>query len=176
MTERYSLYAAASGAIVLLDQFTKALVQERMMLHESIPIIPAFFSLTYIRNPGAAFGLFVGADPAFRAIFFLTITAVAILVIGYFFVKSIQEDRRAAAAGNYNHRHNRWTRAGLALVLAGAIGNLIDRVRYGEVIDFLDFYVGRYHWPAFNVADSSITIGVTVLLIAAWLAPAPPKA
>lgn len=173
--ERYSLHAVAVGAIVLLDQFTKALVQARMTLHESIEIIPGLFSLTYIRNPGAAFGLFVGAPPAFRAVFFSTVTVVAIAAIGYFFFKSIQEDRQLALAGAPPGRHNRWARAGLALVLSGAIGNLIDRVRYGEVIDFLDFYIGRHHWPAFNVADSAITVGVTILLIATWMGPAPNK-
>jgi len=175
---RYSLYGLLSGAIILLDQWTKALVQQQMRLQESIPIIPNLFSLTYIRNPGAAFGLFVGMSQSFRAVFFLGITATAIIVIGYFFLASIRDDRRIGlsepgAGGIASSRHGRWLRIGLTLVLGGAIGNLIDRVRYGEVVDFLDFYIGAYHWPAFNVADSSITIGVSILLAAAFFFPNP---
>jgi signal peptidase II len=171
---RYSLYGLLSGGIVLLDQWTKALVQQRMSLRESIPIIPHLFSLTYIRNPGAAFGLFVGMDKSFRALFFLAITVAAISVIGYFFLASIREDRRIALAGGpAPSRHNCWLRIGLALVFGGAIGNLIDRMRYGEVVDFLDWYLGAYHWPAFNVADSSITVGVSILLAAAFFLPNP---
>lgn len=183
---RYSLYALLSGGVVLLDQWTKALVRQQMHLHESIPIIPHLFNLTYIRNPGAAFGLFVGMDHTYRTLFFLSITVAAVIVIGYFFVASIQDDRRqglsttgaaSGAGGESLHqqgsRHNRWLRIGLALVFGGAIGNLIDRIRYGEVVDFLDWYLGAYHWPAFNVADSSITIGVTILLAAAFFLPHP---
>jgi signal peptidase II len=185
---RYSLYGLLSGGTVLLDQWTKLLVQQQMQLQESIPIIPNFFSLTYIRNPGAAFGLFVGMDQAFRMLFFLSITATAIVVIGYFFWASIRDDRRlglseqaepaagGASLSQQGSRHGRWMRLGLALVLGGAIGNLIDRVRYGEVVDFLDVYLGAYHWPAFNVADSSITIGVSILLVASLFLPPPPQA
>jgi signal peptidase II len=172
-------HALVAGAVVLLDQATKALVQQRMALHESIAVIPDFFHLTYIRNPGAAFGLFVGINPSFRTAFFLSVSCLAIGVILYFFFKSIQEDRRRLSdigdigAGAAAGRHNRWLRAGLALVMGGAIGNLIDRLRFGEVVDFLDFFIGRYHWPAFNVADSSITIGVSILLAATFLPPEP---
>jgi signal peptidase II len=168
-TLRYSLYALLSGGIVLLDQWTKAMVRQQMHLQESIPIIPHLFNLTYIRNPGAAFGLFVGMDKGVRTLFFLAITVAAVGVIGYFFVASIREDLCVARAGGpAPSRHNRWLRIGLALVLGGAIGNLIDRIRYGEVVDFLDWYLGSHHWPAFNVADSSITIGVSILLAAAF--------
>lgn len=187
---RYSLYAFLSGGIVLLDQWTKALVRQRMPLQESIPIIPHLFNLTYIRNPGAAFGLFVGMDKGVRTLFFLVITVAAVVVIGYFFLASIQDDRRiglsksgansgaksgegGAAFNRYGSRHNRWLRIGLALVFGGAIGNLIDRMRFGEVVDFLDWYLGAYHWPAFNVADSSITVGVSILLAAAFFLPHP---
>ena len=171
---RYSLYGLLSGGVILLDQWTKALVQQRMSLQESIPIIPHLFSLTYIRNPGAAFGLFVGMDKTVRTLFFVVITIAAIAVIGYFFLASIRDDRRLPATGGPSSSlHGRWLRIGLALVFGGAIGNLIDRVRYGEVVDFLDFYIGVYHWPAFNVADSSITVGVSILLAAAFLLPNP---
>jgi len=175
---RYGLYGLLSGGIILLDQWTKALVQQRMGLLESIPVIPNLFSLTYIRNPGAAFGLFVGMNPAYRTLFFLVITVAAIVVIGYFFLASIRDERRSGpadpgAGATGAGRHGRWMRIGLALVLGGAIGNLIDRMRYGEVVDFLDFYLGAHHWPAFNVADSSITVGVSLLLAASFLLPNP---
>jgi signal peptidase II len=186
---RYSLYALLSGGIILLDQWTKALVQQRISLHESIPVIPHLFNLTYIRNPGAAFGLFVGMDKGVRTLLFLAITVAAVSVIGYYFFASIHEDQRLGlleqaergaepAAGGApirqaGSRHNRWLRIGLALVFGGAIGNLIDRMRYGEVVDFLDWYLGAYHWPAFNVADSSITVGVSILLAAAFFLPNP---
>jgi signal peptidase II len=179
---RYSLYGLLSGGIILLDQWTKALVQQQMGLQESIPIIPHLFSLTYIRNPGAAFGLFVGMGKPFRTIFFLAITATALTVIGYFFLASIRDDRRLGllksgpggpSSSRQGSRHGRWLRTGLALVFGGAIGNLIDRVLHGEVVDFLDFYLGAYHWPAFNVADSSITVGVSILLAAAFFLPNP---
>lgn len=174
---RYGLHALLSGGIVWLDQWTKALIQQRMALTESIPIIPNLFSLTYIRNPGAAFGLFVGMDHSYRALFFLSITTAAIAVIGYFFWASIRDDRRHAGQGSPSSTpHGRWLRLGLALILGGAIGNLIDRVRYGEVVDFLDVYVGAYHWPAFNVADSSITVGVSILLAASFFLPQPADA
>jgi signal peptidase II len=158
---RYGLYGLISAAVVLLDQWTKTLIQQRMALHESIEIIPSLFSLTYIRNPGAAFGLFVETSATFRAIFFLVVTMIALAVVGYLFIKSVMDDR----ADGGSDWQNRGIRIGLTLVFGGAIGNLIDRVRYGEVVDFLDFYLGRYHWPAFNVADSSITVGVSLLFV-----------
>ena len=163
---RYSLYLLLAGLIILLDQITKALIHAQMLLHESIEIIPEFFSLTYIRNPGAAFGLFVNTGAQFRLLFFLSVTTIAILVICYLFFKTVQEGRELQ--GTTGHRTLWAIRIGLTLVLGGAIGYLIDRVRYGEVIDFLDFYIGRYHWPAFNVADSSITVGVSLLLLATF--------
>lgn len=183
---RYLLHGFLSLGIILLDQWTKLLVRQQLHFQESIPIIPNLFNLTYIRNPGAAFGLFAWVDKSFRTVFFLSITAAAIMVIGYFFWASIRDDRRMGLSepgaggtsysqhgSQHGNRHGRWLRFGLALVLGGAIGNLIDRIRYGEVIDFLDVYLGAYHWPAFNVADSAITVGVSILLIASILLPPP---
>jgi signal peptidase II len=139
-------------AVVLLDQLTKALIVSKMNLHESFAVIVGFFDITYVRNPGAAFGFLAGASPLFRGIFFLTVTAAAILLIlHYFRARRIEEPFQVSA---------------LALILAGAVGNLIDRVRFGEVVDFLDVYVGSHHWPAFNVADSAITVGAAILVVA----------
>ncbi|MGH7407101.1 MAG: signal peptidase II, partial [Candidatus Methylomirabilales bacterium] len=129
-----------AAAVVILDQATKLLVQRAFRLGESLPVLPGFFNLTYVLNPGAAFGLLAGAAAAFRGPFFIAVSVLAIAVICYY--------------------HARYARGrplpsvGLSLILGGAVGNLIDRLRVGMVIDFLDFYVGAYHWPAFNVADS----------------------
>lgn len=143
--------ALVTGSIVLLDQLTKQQIMQTMRLHESIPIIPNLFSLTYIRNPGAAFGLLAGSSNAFRMVFFGLTSIFALGLLGTILVRMPEQD---------------WVgRVSVAGILGGAIGNLIDRLRFGEVIDFLDVYVEGYHWPAFNVADSAITVGVTFLII-----------
>jgi signal peptidase II len=136
--------------IVVLDQLTKIIVDRTMPLHYSIPIIDGLFSLTYVRNTGAAFGIFSGSHESFRLPFLIL---VSILALGFVFMmlKRLPEEQTGLITA-------------LAFIIGGALGNLIDRVLYGEVIDFLDFYWGHYHWPAFNVADSCITIGVTITL------------
>lgn len=150
MSRKWRLVTAWVIAIVLVDQATKAIVDRWMPLHHSIPVIDGLFNLTYIRNTGAAFGIFSGAHEVFRRPFLI---AVSIIAIGFILV--MLKRLRADAIG---------LTTALAFILAGAIGNLIDRVFYGEVIDFLDFYWKHYHWPAFNVADSFITIGVAITL------------
>jgi len=144
-------YYGLAGAVVVLDQATKLLVQRAFRLGESLPVLPGFFNLTYVLNPGAAFGLLAGAAAAFRGPFFIAVSVLAIAVICYYHAR-------------YARGHPLPT-VGLALILGGALGNLIDRLRVGMVIDFLDFYLGAYHWPAFNVADSGITVGVGLLLV-----------
>jgi signal peptidase II len=138
------------GGTIILDQITKLLVQKVFRLNESVVVIQDFFSLTYIRNPGAAFGLFADQSSGFRSIFFLVVSIVALSILLYFLAQTPKEDKSSLVA--------------ISLLFGGAIGNLIDRVRMGEVIDFLDFYIGRFHWPAFNVADSAITIGISLLM------------
>jgi len=147
---RYLFLAGVVGTIFILDQTTKALIQRTMRLHESIPVVDRLFSLTYIRNAGAAFGLFADHGNALRMAFFVTISVAAVLFLLTFFAKIPKEARLG--------------RLSVAMVMGGALGNLIDRIRFGEVVDFLDFYVGSYHWPAFNVADSCISVGVTLLI------------
>ncbi len=143
------LVIAISSLILILDQVTKAWVHGRMALHQSIEIIPNFFRLTYLRNTGAAFGFLAGTPTALRIGFFILVSAVAIGCILYL-MKNLRSSQTP------------WF-AALALVLGGAVGNLIDRLRMGEVIDFLDFHWYAWHWPAFNVADSAITVGVILL-------------
>ena len=150
MSGKWRIVAGWVTAIVVVDQLTKAIVDRAMSLHDSIPLIPGFFNLTYIRNTGAAFGIFSGAHEVFRLPFLI---GVSILAIGFIVVmlKRLRLGETGLATA-------------LAFILGGAIGNLIDRIAYGEVIDFLDVYWSNYHWPAFNVADSFITIGVTITL------------
>mgnify|MGYP003449213838 FL=1 len=151
MSLRHLALASVTGGIILLDQLTKQQIMHTMRLHESIPVIPNLFSLTYIRNPGAAFGLLAGSSNAFRMVFFGLTSIFAFGLLGTILLRMPEED---------------WVgRISVAGILGGAIGNLIDRLRFGEVIDFLDVYIETYHWPAFNVADSAITIGVIFLII-----------
>jgi signal peptidase II len=148
---RYLLLAFLGVTIVVVDQVTKYWIMQSMRLHESIPIVPNLFSLTYIRNPGAAFGLLAGSSNAFRMVFFGITSLFALALLGTILFRLPEKD---------------WVgQMSIAGILGGAIGNLIDRLRFGEVIDFLDVYVESYHWPAFNVADSAITVGVACLII-----------
>jgi signal peptidase II len=148
---RYLLLVVLAGAIVAIDQVTKLSIVQSMRLNESIPIVPNLFSLTYIRNPGAAFGLLAGSSDAFRMVFFGVTSLFAVALLGTILFRLPKNDWMGQLS--------------IAGILGGAIGNLIDRFRYGEVIDFLDVYVGTYHWPAFNVADSAISVGVVFLII-----------
>lgn len=148
---RYLLLALLGVMIVVVDQVTKYWIIQTMRLHESIPVIPNLFSLTYIRNPGAAFGLLAGSSNAFRMVFFGITSLFALALLGTILFRLPEKD---------------WVgQLSIAGILGGAIGNLIDRLRFGEVIDFLDVYVESYHWPAFNVADSAITVGVACLIV-----------
>lgn len=148
---RNLVLASLTGGVILADQLTKLHIMETMRLHESIPVIPNLFSLTYIRNPGAAFGLLAGSSNAFRMVFFGLTSLFALVLLGSIL---------------YRMPEGEWMgRLSVSSILGGAVGNLIDRMRYGEVIDFLDVYVNDYHWPAFNVADSAITVGVVFLVI-----------
>ena len=140
------------GGIIVLDQLTKLLILQYLPLHSSLEIIPGFFNLVHVRNPGGAFSIFAGADSALRQGLFLVMTVFIVIVLLFAYRKLRPEDR--------------WTRTSYALIVGGALGNLVDRLRFGgEVIDFLDCYVGAYHWPAFNVADSAITVGALMLVV-----------
>jgi signal peptidase II len=145
------LLLTIAGLVILLDQLTKAWIIATMRIHDAYPVVDGFFNIVHVRNPGAAFGFLAGAPPLFRSIFFIAVTATAILLILHYLRKARVEELSLVVA--------------LALIVAGAVGNLIDRIRFGEVVDFLDVYVGSYHWPAFNVADSAITTGATLLAI-----------
>ncbi len=139
-----------AGSIILLDQFTKGLILRYLPFNNTIPVIKGFFNITHIRNPGGAFGLMANLSPTLRSIIFLFVSSLAAGLIFYFYKKT---------PAKYS-----WLAAAFALIFGGAIGNLIDRIRFGMVIDFLDFYVGNLHWPAFNIADSAISIGIGIFL------------
>lgn len=150
-TGRYSRLAAIAGAVVAADQVTKAIILAAVERYEIIPVIPGYFNITHIRNPGGAFGLLADGGWLLRRAVFVAVSSLAAILVLYFY-------RRTPPT-------HPWLRAGFALIFGGAIGNLIDRIRFGEVIDFLDVYAGRFHWPAFNVADSAITVGVTIFAV-----------
>jgi signal peptidase II len=145
------LYAVCIISAIVLDQLTKAWVISYLQLYESQEIIPGFFNLVYVTNTGAAFSMLANVDSPWRHYFFLVIGCIAMvgLTVAYWKLR----------------KGSRYYSLALALIAGGAAGNLIDRVRFGAVIDFLDFYVGRYHWPAFNVADSAICVGAGLFLI-----------
>jgi len=154
--EKWPRPAAIAGVILLCDQVSKSYIQQTMRLEESIPIIPNLFSLTSIRNSGAAFGLFAEQSPLFRAVLFSVVSVVALVFLTVLFLQTPKEDS--------------WSLTAIALLFGGAVGNTIDRLRYGAVVDFLDVYWRDDHWPAFNVADSAITIGITLMMLQAFRA------
>jgi len=145
----YLILLVSTTIILIIDQLSKVFIDRAMDLHQSIPVIPNFFSITYIRNKGAAFGFL--ANTSYRLPFFIFISIVAVIVILVAYSK-LRKDQKLAMLS-------------LSMILAGAVGNLIDRIRLGEVIDFLDVYWGNYHWPAFNIADSAICVGVFFLAL-----------
>lgn len=149
---RYRILAIISVPILIIDQVTKLYIDANFRLHESVPVIHGLFNLTYIRNKGAAFGIL--ADSSIRIPFFITVSIIAMAGI-LWYIKRIKDEQKLAIYS-------------LSLVFSGAFGNLIDRIRLGEVIDFLDVFWKGYHWPAFNVADSAITVGVALLFIEMW--------
>jgi signal peptidase II len=138
-------------AVIGLDQATKLWIMHHFVLQESRVVIPDLFNLTYLTNNGAAFSILAGQPALWRQVFFIATASAALVCIGI-------------AQRSFGSRSNLYTLA-LALIAGGAIGNLIDRIRFGFVIDFLDVYVGTYHWPAFNIADSAITVGVTLFIL-----------
>jgi signal peptidase II len=140
-----------STVVLFLDQIVKMLIRPKLGLYESISLIPGFFSLTRIHNTGAAFGLMDGVDFPFKAAVLALVQTTALIGLAVY-ISAIASDQRL-------------TRTGLALVIGGAAGNLIDRVRFGYVLDFFDFYWRGWHFWAFNVADAAISIGVVLMIL-----------
>jgi signal peptidase II len=138
------------GHIVGFDQYTKHLIRTNINPFKIYEVIPGCFNIIYVQNKGAIFGIFSGASESFRTPFFYSVTFAAIIII--FVLLFLMEQRQ-------------WlTKLGMGLILGGALGNFTDRIRFGQVTDFLDFYIGTHHWPAFNLADSAITVGIFIVL------------
>lgn len=150
MSEPMRRLALVSICVLLLDQFTKWLIVKHLPLYSNITVIDHFFNITHVLNPGGAFGFFAEQSPGIRKFIFLFLSSGVALFVLWLYRKT---------AGSHI-----FLSYGLALIFGGAIGNLIDRFRFGSVVDFLDFYAGAFHWPAFNIADSAITIGMGILI------------
>lgn len=149
------MWAALPGAILVavLDQLTKYLILRSFQLGEVRPVLEGFFNLVLVFNPGAAFGFLANVGDGLRHLLLGLTTAFALITVAYLFAREYADSR--------------WARCAVALIVGGAIGNVVDRVRFGAVVDFLDFFIGAHHWPAFNVADSAICVGVGILLLCA---------
>ena len=157
MAEKTRFFLTTLVVTLGLDQLTKYWIVGEIHYGDERPVIAGFFDLTHVRNPGGAFSFFADGPFFERMLFFVGMTVVAIILLLVFF-RRLEPDARLVSTA-------------LGGILGGALGNLLDRLIHGEVIDFLDFYVGSYHWPAFNLADSFIVVGVTVLLIEMFFEP-----
>jgi signal peptidase II len=151
MKRKYWVLLIFFFGILLLDQWTKSLIIQKLLLYQKIEVIQGFFNIIHVRNTGGAFGIFGGEKGGFGSILFVVVSLIAIGVIIFLFIRIKEEEKTLALS--------------FSLILSGAIGNLIDRLRYGEVIDFLDFYLSSTHWPAFNIADSAICIGIGLMAL-----------
>ena len=151
ISRRLQLELWIAGAIVALDQATKALVRSRFELHDSLEIIPGLFNLTRVHNYGAAFGLMNAADFPFKTVVLSIVATVALLALTVY-ASTLPVEQLLA-------------RVGLALIVGGAAGNLIDRLSAGYVVDFVDVYWRNWHFWAFNVADAAITVGVAFMIL-----------
>ena len=151
MKRKYGLLVIVVGCILLLDQWTKYVVVEHLTLYQRVQVIQGFFDLTHVRNTGGAFGMLSGEKGGLGSFLFLGVSFLAVGIILFLIQRMKEHEIRLSVA--------------LSLVLGGALGNLIDRFRYGEVIDFLDLYVSSFHWPAFNIADASICVGIGLMAL-----------
>jgi signal peptidase II len=149
------LYFGIVLVTVALDQLCKLLVVANFSLYESVEVIPGFFNLVYVTNRGAAFSILAEYDSPWRHYFFVAVSCIAFVVLTVLWFKM--------------RKRVPWQSACLALIAGGAMGNFVDRIRVGEVIDFIDIYYKNFHWPAFNIADSAICIGVVAYMITSFI-------
>lgn len=149
MKKNYWIFIFVCFYIIIVDQWTKYVVEQKLPLYTNVEVVRGFFNLTHVRNKGGAFGILGGEGIGFNSFLFIGISIVAIAFLLYIFFKVRSENEKLFLP--------------FSLIIGGAIGNLIDRIRLGEVIDFLDFIILSYHWPAFNIADSAISCGVVLL-------------
>jgi len=151
MKRKYWVILLVCFLILFVDQWTKHAIQQRLVLYQKVEVIHGFFNLVHVRNTGGVFGIFGGEKGGLGSLLFVVVSLVAIGSILFLFIR-LKEDEKTLSLS-------------LSLVLSGAIGNLIDRFRYGEVVDFLDFYLFSFHWPAFNIADSAICLGIGLMAL-----------
>jgi len=144
-------YYLLSAGVFGLDRLTKRVIETRVSVFDTHTVIPGFFDIVHARNPGAAFSMFADSTSPWRPFFLVGLSIAALLLVAWMLRKATTLDRATAI--------------GLSLILGGALGNVFDRIMSGAVTDFLDFYIGVHHWPAFNVADSAIVTGSSLLLI-----------
>lgn len=155
MNYRYKLVSILALVILVADQAVKIWAQRNLADAAAHVVIPGFFNLVYVLNRGAAFGFLNNADTTWQTYFFIAVSVLAVFLIFHLLRTVDREDKPLF-----------W---GLGFILGGALGNLIDRIRQGEVIDFLDFQFGSYHWPAFNIADIAISLGAFSLLVSFYM-------
>lgn len=149
---------AIAACVFLLDRLTKVWIESTVSLWESVHVIPGFFDIVHAKNKGAAFGMFSEGDSQFRTVLLICVSVSVLLFISYLLLRP----------GRAGFSANGVTTVALALVLGGALGNIYDRVLYGEVTDFLEFYSGTWRFAAFNVADSAISVGAGLLILDMW--------
>ncbi|MDD5434177.1 MAG: signal peptidase II [Nitrospira sp.] len=147
---KYLLLTVVAGVVIVFDQASKYAVQNMMAIHDYMEIIPGFFNVTYVQNPGAAFGIFGRTTGISRFVLLVGISLFALAMLLIMYEKT---------TGKFTLTH-----LAIAMIIGGAVGNLIDRIRLHWVMDFLDFYWNGNHWPSFNIADSAITIGTLILM------------
>ena len=155
MKAKLIFLVTVSLTVIFLDQISKSWIEHNVSLYQSIQVIPNFFHITHIQNTGGAFGILAEVTGLYFKTFFILFTLFTIGVVGFFYCK-LKPNQDAPALG-------------IALIIGGAIGNLVDRIRLGGVIDFIDVHYYSLHWPAFNVADSAITIGSVLLGVLIFL-------
>jgi signal peptidase II len=149
-TFRRILWAAIAVVVFVGDQVTKAVVEDLIPEHTTVPVFPHFLNLIHSKNAGAAFGLFSDSPAAWKTVLLIVVSSLLLAMV---------------VAVMWRSRQLRWgTGVGLALILGGALSNLVDRIRLGRVVDFLDVYCRSYHWPTFNLADSAIVVGAGFLV------------
>jgi signal peptidase II len=145
------LWVVIAAGVFVGDQVTKAIVQDSIPEHTAVPVFPHFFNLIQTKNPGAAFGLFSDSPAPWKTALLIVVSSALLAMV--------------IAVMWRNQQLPWWMGLGLALILGGALSNLCDRIRFGRVVDFLDVYLGSYHWPAFNLADSAIVVGAGFLAL-----------
>lgn len=145
---RYMKLACVSAIVIIADQLTKWIIAKKIVFYGVVEVIPGFFNLVHIHNTGGAFGIFAGRHTTLQSLLFILVAVVAICLVLYLYKNTPSQYPTLSF--------------GFELIFGGAVGNLIDRIRFGRVTDFMDVYIGDLHWPAFNVADSAITVGMII--------------